>query len=148
VRVALASDRSFTSYAEALANVGKPPMPADSDLYWKQQHLDVLLEYPIASERAEFSIHPRLARLGFQVVTSLRFLPPGGAERAFELHGDPGLVRLDRAGITPRGASSSWASAHPRRHRPPAVHRLPGDPVPPAARAGDHRHRLHRSRIP
>ena len=25
----------------------------------------------------------------------LRFLPPGGAVRAFEFHGDPGLVRLD-----------------------------------------------------
>lgn len=103
VRVALASDRSFASYEEALANVRKAPMAADSDLYWKQQHLDVLLEYPIASDRAEFSIHPRLARLGFQVVTSLRFLPPGGAERAFELHGDPGLVRLD-----PRWHHAAW----------------------------------------
>ena len=25
----------------------------------------------------------------------LRFLPPGGAERAFDVHGDPGIVRLD-----------------------------------------------------
>jgi len=30
-----------------------------------------------------------------QVLTALRFLPPGGATRAFEFHGDPGLVRLD-----------------------------------------------------
>jgi hypothetical protein len=29
------------------------------------------------------------------VTTVLRFLPPGGEIRAFELHGDPGLVRLD-----------------------------------------------------
>ena len=43
----------------------------------------------------EFSIHPRFARLGLQVLTTLRFLPPGGEERAFELHGDPGLVHLD-----------------------------------------------------
>jgi hypothetical protein len=26
---------------------------------------------------------------------ALRFLPPGGTERAFELHGDPGIVQLD-----------------------------------------------------
>jgi hypothetical protein len=32
---------------------------------------------------------------GPQVVTTLRYLPPDGAERAFELHGNPGLVRLD-----------------------------------------------------
>ena len=101
-RVSIASDRSFASYGEALANLRKPPL-TDPQLYWKQQHLDVLLEYPIASERSDFAIHPRLARLGLQVVTSLRFLPPGGAERAFELHGDPGLVRLD-----PRWHQAAW----------------------------------------
>jgi hypothetical protein len=94
-RVSIASDRSFASYAQALANLRQAPLAGDMDLYWKQQHLDVMLEYPIASERSEFAIHPRLARLGLQVVTVVRFLPPGGAERAFELHGDPGLVHLD-----------------------------------------------------
>ena len=34
-------------------------------------------------------------RLGQNVSTALRFLPPGGAVRAFEFHGNPGLVRLD-----------------------------------------------------
>jgi hypothetical protein len=33
--------------------------------------------------------------LGIRTVTVLRFLPPGGAVRAFEFAGDPGLVRLD-----------------------------------------------------
>src|SRR5439155_17417413 len=47
------------------------------------------------SDRSEFSIHPGLARLGLRVVTVLRFLPPGGTVRAFELSGDPGLLRLD-----------------------------------------------------
>jgi hypothetical protein len=94
-RVSLASDRSFGSYDEALAHLRGPRIAPDTELYWNQQLLDVLLEYPISSERAEFAIHPRLARLGLQVVVALRFLPPGGAERAFELHGDPGLVRLD-----------------------------------------------------
>jgi hypothetical protein len=95
VRVSLASDRSFASWPEALAHLRAAPPALDADLYWKQQFLDALLEFPIASERSEFSIHPRLARLGLQVVIALRFLPPGGAERAFELHGDPGIVRLD-----------------------------------------------------
>jgi hypothetical protein len=34
-------------------------------------------------------------RLGLRVSTALRFLPPGGAARAFEFHGNPGLVQLD-----------------------------------------------------
>jgi hypothetical protein len=55
----------------------------------------VLLEYPIQSDRSEFAIHPRVDRLGLRVSTALRFLPPGGDIRAFEFHGDPGLVRLD-----------------------------------------------------
>jgi hypothetical protein len=57
--------------------------------------LDVWLQYPIASERSSFSIRPEWGRLGHNVVTTLRFLPAGGTERAFELMGDPGLVRLD-----------------------------------------------------
>jgi hypothetical protein len=94
-RVSLAADRSFASWSEALAHLRSPPIPPGTDLYWKSQHFDVLLEYPITSERGEFAIHPRLARLGLKVVTTLRFLPPGGEERAFEFHGDPGVVALD-----------------------------------------------------
>jgi hypothetical protein len=94
-RVSLAADRSFAAWDSAIAHVRAAPIAPGTDLYWKQQYLDVLLEYPIASESSEFSIHPRLARLGLKVLTTLRFLPPGGEERAFEFHGDPGLVHLD-----------------------------------------------------
>jgi hypothetical protein len=94
-RVTLPSDRSFVSFESALAHVQGPRLPERLDLYWNQQLLDVLFEYPIGSERSEFSIHPRLARLGLRVSTVLRFLPPGGEARAFEYHGDPGLIRLD-----------------------------------------------------
>lgn len=94
-RVSLASDRAFGSWEEAIAHLRAPRIAANVDLYWKQQLFDVLLEYRIASDRADFSIHPRLARLGLKVLTTLRFLPPGGEERAFEFHGDPGIVHLD-----------------------------------------------------
>ena len=57
--------------------------------------LDVLFEYPIQSDRSKFSIHVGLWRLGLRVVTVLRFVTPGGAVRAFEYSGEPGLVRLD-----------------------------------------------------
>jgi hypothetical protein len=95
VRAALPSDRSFTSFDEALAHVTAAPLPATMEFIWNQGLLDALFEYPIESERAEFSINPALARLGRNVVTSLRYLPPGGAVRAYEYHGSPGLLRLD-----------------------------------------------------
>ena len=57
--------------------------------------LDVEFEYPIQSEQARFSISPGLTRLGLRVNVVLRFLPPGGAERAFDVHGEPGIVQLD-----------------------------------------------------
>ena len=58
------------------------------------------------------------------------FSPPGGAVRAYEFTGDPGVVPLDprwhqaalrfvEAGLLP----------HPRRDRPPVVSALPGDPA-------------------
>jgi hypothetical protein len=94
-RLSLESDPSFTDYASALAHLNGPPLASRTNVVWNQVMLDVEFEYPIHSDRALFSIHPALARLGVRVVTALRFLPPGGAERAFEFEGDPGLVRLD-----------------------------------------------------
>jgi HupE / UreJ protein len=95
VRASLPADRSFASYDEALAHVSAGPLAADTELFWSQGLIDVLIEYPIQSDRSDFSIDPRFARLGQRTVTVLRFLPPGGAIRAFEYPGDVGLVRLD-----------------------------------------------------
>jgi hypothetical protein len=94
-RVSLESDRSFASYDQALAHVNGPRLPDNIDLYWDQAMLDVLLDYPIESDRSDFSIHPGYERLGLRTITVLRFLPPTGVVRAFEFNGDPGLVRLD-----------------------------------------------------
>ena len=95
VRASLQSDRSFTSYDEALAHVTGARLPDNTEFPWSQGLLDILFEYPIHSERSRFSIDPKFARLGIRTVTVVRFLPPGGAVRAFELPGDPGLVHLD-----------------------------------------------------
>jgi hypothetical protein len=94
-RISLPSDRSFASYDEEIAHLGGPKLPLDTNIVWNQAMLDVWFEYPIASDRSRFSIHPGLARLGLRVTSVLRFLPPGGAVRAFEFIGDPGLIRLD-----------------------------------------------------
>src|SRR5690349_21623625 len=94
-RISLPSDRSFVSYEDAITHITGPPLSNDTNVYWDQTLLDVSFEYPIQSERSRFSIHPALARLGLRVVTVLRFLPASGEVRAFEVTGDPGLVRLD-----------------------------------------------------
>jgi hypothetical protein len=95
VRVSLGADESFASYAQARAHLEAPPLPADSELYWNQQLLDVLLEYPIQSDRSQFALQWRVDRFGINVSTVMQVLLPGGANRTFEFLGDPGLVRLD-----------------------------------------------------
>jgi HupE / UreJ protein len=95
VRASLPSDRSFATYEEALAHVTGPRLPADTDLFWSQGMLDVLFEYRIQSDRSNFSFEPKLGRLGLRTLTVVRFMPPSGTARSFELLGDPGIVRLD-----------------------------------------------------
>ena len=94
-RLSLESDPSFASYETALAHLSAPPLTNQTAIFWDQLMLDVHFEYPIQSEDSRFSIHPALDRLAARVVIALRFLPPGGAVRAFEFLGDPGLVHLD-----------------------------------------------------
>lgn len=102
-RISLAADRSFTDYDRALAHLAAPRVAQSEQLYWNQQLLDVQLQVPIASGRSHFSVEPRFARLGLRVALALRFLPEAGQERAYELHGDPGLVHLD-----PRWHQAAW----------------------------------------
>ncbi|HET9275294.1 MAG TPA: HupE/UreJ family protein [Gemmatimonadales bacterium] len=94
-RVSLPYDRSFESYATALAHATGPPLPPGTELVWQQALLDVVLEYPIESDRADFTVRSGLDRLGQKTRTVLRFLPAGGGERAFDLSGHAGPVRLD-----------------------------------------------------
>ena len=91
----LESDRSFENYDSALAHVTGPPLPADTAIFWEQGILDVLFEYPIQSDRSYFSIDAQFDRLALTVITAVRFLSPGVAERVYELEGNAGLVRLD-----------------------------------------------------
>lgn len=97
------SDRSFASFDDAVAHITAPLMPNSSNAVWSQVWFDVLLEYPIRSEASQFSMRPGLEGLAARVVTVLRFLPPGGGERAYEIVGDPGVVPLD-----PRWHQAAW----------------------------------------
>ena len=95
VRASLPSDQSFREYSSAMAHLTGPPLPADTDLYWEQGMLDAWIEYPIASQDSRFAIDPGLRHLALRVTIALRLLTPDGRDRAFELHDDPGIVRLD-----------------------------------------------------
>ena len=94
-RMSLESDRSFASYEQALAHLNGPALTNDTSIFWEQGILDVQFEYPIRSHQSHFSIHMAFEQLGLRVVTALRFMPPGGVIRAYELEGDAGLVPLD-----------------------------------------------------
>jgi HupE / UreJ protein len=95
VRASIPADRSFEVYDQALAHITAPPRPYETDVFVAQGLLDAILEYPIESDRSDFSVHPDVQQLGVQVLTVLRFLPPDRPERAFILHNDPGRIRLD-----------------------------------------------------
>jgi HupE / UreJ protein len=95
VRIALDSDTSFASYDAALAHVTGSPLPPETNLFWEQGKLDVLLEYPIQSENSRFSMHAAFDRLALHEVTTVQYLQPNGVTRAYELQGDAGLVSLE-----------------------------------------------------
>jgi hypothetical protein len=110
-RLSLPSDTSFDSYDRAAAHVIGSPLGTDVEIATSQALVDVLLEYPITSADSRVSISTRFETAGLRSVTVLRFRMPGGAsegregasggralpdvERAFQFHGNSGLVRLD-----------------------------------------------------
>lgn len=103
VRVALPSDRSFQEFATARAAVTGTKPPPDQDLVWSQLFVDALLSVPITSDKGPFAVRLAVDRLAGRVTTALRYLPPGGAGRALEFHGDPGEIELD-----PTWRQSAW----------------------------------------
>jgi hypothetical protein len=102
-QISIPSDRSFATIDRALARL-QEPLPANREnLVWEQVFFDVLLEYPIRSDRSAFSIRPGLEHLAVQVTTSLEFVTPDGGVRPYQFHGDPGRVALD-----PRWSQAAW----------------------------------------
>jgi len=94
-RVSLPSSRAFTDFDTALENIHSPPLGDEVNLFWRQGVLDVLVSYPIEAADSDFSVDPQLGTLSDETTTVLRFILPGGGERAFNYLGNPGLVELD-----------------------------------------------------
>lgn len=95
VRVSLPGDRSFGSFEQALENIQSPKLDDSVNLYWRQGLLDALITFPIESAESRISVDSRLAILGIQTNTVIRYVLPNGAERPFNFLGNPGLVSLD-----------------------------------------------------
>ena len=94
-RLSLDSDNAFATYAGALGHVLGPPLSRETNLLWEQGKLDVLLEYPILSDRSSFAIQAANDRLAQNVIDAVQLVAPDGVSRAYELRDDAGLVRLD-----------------------------------------------------
>lgn len=95
VRVSLPSNRSFTSFEAAQANLRSSPLSDDTNLIWRQGVLDLEVNYLINSVQSDFSIDPQLGRLSDETTSVLRYVLPNGAERVFNYVGNPGVVQLD-----------------------------------------------------
>lgn len=103
-RITLPSDQSFQSYATARAHLQGPPLPVDTNVFWNQGFFDAVLEYPIRSPRADFSIRMNVAPgLGHRVTLRLEFLPVSGPALTYKLAGGSGWVPLD-----PRWYAAAW----------------------------------------
>jgi hypothetical protein len=95
-RISLLSDRSFETYQVALAHVEGPGLPETEDVFWNQGYFDAHIEYPIRSDRGDFSLHLRVAPgLGERLKMTVRFLPPDGDARAYQLTGGADRIALD-----------------------------------------------------
>src|SRR5688572_13872176 len=95
-RISLPSDRSFDTYDAALARVRGAKLPDATQVYYNQGFLDLELVFPIRSETAPFSMRVLFGRgLANRTATYINFIRPDGGVRAFRIHYDTPLVRLD-----------------------------------------------------
>jgi len=93
-RITLSSDDAFRTYSRALERIHGPQLPVETDVFWKDGYFDVHLEYPIRSERGDFTLDVQTAR-NDGVTVDVRFLPPGGSERIYVLSRPVTSVALD-----------------------------------------------------
>ncbi len=95
-RISLPSDRSFDSYAQALALLHGARLADVTQLYYNQGYLDLELAYPVAAGRAGFGIRMLLGKgLANRTVSVVNFVRPDGAIRTFHLVDNTDVVRLD-----------------------------------------------------
>jgi len=95
VRLSLPSDRAFEQFDAARARIDGPPLDPATQVMWEQGALDARIEYALDHPGGRLAWRADVRRLGQRVTTVLRLVTADGAIRAFEWHGDPGVVQLD-----------------------------------------------------
>ena len=94
-RLSPSNDRSFVSYESAVAHVTGAAVDSAVGLGPDQGFFDAVLGYRVTSDQSDFFIEPQVTGLAGQVHLALRFLPPGGGVRAYDVSGDSGRFLLD-----------------------------------------------------
>lgn len=103
-RISLPSDRSFNTYDGAVARVRGPKLPDATQLYYNQGFLDLELNFPIQSADSPFSMRVLFGQgLAQRTATYINFIRSDGGVRAFRIHDDTPLVRLD-----PTTSQAAW----------------------------------------
>jgi len=103
-RISLPSDRSFDSFESALARVRGVRLPDATQVYYNQGFLDLELHFAIRSQDSPFSMRVLFGRgLANRTATYINFIRPDGGVRAFRIHDDTPLVRLD-----PEAHQAAW----------------------------------------
>ncbi len=107
VQLAFPADRSFASYATALAHLQGPPLPADTNLFWTQGYFDAHLEYALPSTAADLRVRVNVGpEVGSRLKLRLEYLPAGEPARPYEIAGNAGWIPLE-----PRGYETAWLFA-------------------------------------
>jgi hypothetical protein len=94
-RLAIPTDRSFESYAKAVAHFSDPPLDNETHLPWQQALLDVILEFPMPRADAHLVLMPGLAQLGIRTTSVMRIVRPDAPERILIYEGDPERIALE-----------------------------------------------------
>lgn len=95
VRLSLPADPSFGSYAEALAHVTSDSLESYPGLSGQQAMLDVVLEFEISRDTAQFALEPAWGHLGQRTTMVIRYVPLDGPERGYQFTGNRGRIHLD-----------------------------------------------------
>ena len=79
-------------------------LPDTTQVYYNQGFLDLELHFPIRSQDSPFSMRVLFGRgLANRTATYINFIRPDGGVRAFRIHDDTPLVRLD-----PQAHQAAW----------------------------------------
>ncbi len=100
LRIALPGDRAFATYATARDHFAAPPLPADTQIFWRQAMLDVRLVYPLPTQptAGDLTLDAAFRQLGATTRVELLFIGPDGDAHNLSFDGDARNLALMPSG--------------------------------------------------